>query len=314
MPAATRNPICCCRSFPPPERGCAARRARPLADHAGWPYLEFVKGFRRQIVNLKTTAQRIYPALTFISPSSWRAMLGGHNLSKASRNWKLVVLAGVAGFAVGLGFVFYCGPSRWSQPSTRRPIAVADVAGRRAVRSRRRGAGRAVRQCPPPRTGAHAAHRAQSYDAGPVHVRCRRTPVAVQRALPRNVRFGTRADASPARRCANCCCSARPPARSRAIPTLMSPKLCGCGGRGTDRRQDRRARRRPHDFAGQSSDPRRRLGRDPFRRHQAACAPRRSAMRCCSARSGGSKTDVAISAFRERVESGLGRSARARPP
>jgi len=37
-------------------------------------------------------------------------MLGGFNLSKVSRNWKLVVLAGALGFAAGLGFILFCGP------------------------------------------------------------------------------------------------------------------------------------------------------------------------------------------------------------
>jgi methyl-accepting chemotaxis protein len=39
-------------------------------------------------------------------------MFGGSHLSKASRNWKLVVLAGAVGFAVGVALVFYCGPNQ----------------------------------------------------------------------------------------------------------------------------------------------------------------------------------------------------------
>jgi methyl-accepting chemotaxis protein len=39
-------------------------------------------------------------------------MFGGLNLSKASRNWKLVILAGTAGFALGFAIVFGYGPSQ----------------------------------------------------------------------------------------------------------------------------------------------------------------------------------------------------------
>jgi methyl-accepting chemotaxis protein len=36
-------------------------------------------------------------------------MVSGHLLSKASRNWKLVVMAGAAGFAIGIGIFLMCG-------------------------------------------------------------------------------------------------------------------------------------------------------------------------------------------------------------
>ncbi len=39
-------------------------------------------------------------------------MLGGPNLAKASRNWRLVAIAGAAGFAVGVGVYLVCG-SAW---------------------------------------------------------------------------------------------------------------------------------------------------------------------------------------------------------
>jgi len=55
-------------------------------------------------------------------------MLGGPNLSKASRNWKLVVLAGAAGFAGGLAFVFFCGPSQVVAALGAAPDWVADGA------------------------------------------------------------------------------------------------------------------------------------------------------------------------------------------
>ena len=55
-------------------------------------------------------------------------MLGGQNLSKASRNWKLVVLAGVAGFGAGLAFVFYCGPSQVVAALNAAPDWVAETA------------------------------------------------------------------------------------------------------------------------------------------------------------------------------------------
>ena len=37
-------------------------------------------------------------------------MLGGPNLAKASRNWRLVAITGAAGFAVGVGVYLICGP------------------------------------------------------------------------------------------------------------------------------------------------------------------------------------------------------------
>ncbi len=55
-------------------------------------------------------------------------MFGGPNLSKASRNWKLVILAGAAGFAVGLVFVFFCGPSQVVAALKAAPDWVADGA------------------------------------------------------------------------------------------------------------------------------------------------------------------------------------------
>jgi methyl-accepting chemotaxis protein len=54
-------------------------------------------------------------------------MVGGSHLSKASRNWKLVVLAGVVGFAVGLAFVFYCGPSQVVAALNAAPDWIADL-------------------------------------------------------------------------------------------------------------------------------------------------------------------------------------------
>jgi methyl-accepting chemotaxis protein len=53
-------------------------------------------------------------------------MLGGPNLSKASRNWKLVILAGAAGFAGGLAFVFFCGPGQVIAVLKASPDWVAD--------------------------------------------------------------------------------------------------------------------------------------------------------------------------------------------
>ena len=55
-------------------------------------------------------------------------MFGGLNLSKASRNWKLVILAGTAGFALGFAIVFGYGPSRVVAALNAAPDWVAELA------------------------------------------------------------------------------------------------------------------------------------------------------------------------------------------
>jgi len=52
-------------------------------------------------------------------------MLGRPLLSKASRNWKLVVMAGAAGFAVGLAAVDFCGVDWIVQALTQAPAPIA---------------------------------------------------------------------------------------------------------------------------------------------------------------------------------------------
>jgi methyl-accepting chemotaxis protein len=77
----------------------------------------------QQFVNLKTTAERHHRALT---PFLARVMFGGQNLSKASRNWKLLILAGAAGFAVGLVLVGLFGTSQVIAALNAAPDWVAD--------------------------------------------------------------------------------------------------------------------------------------------------------------------------------------------
>src|SRR5215469_11875488 len=54
-------------------------------------------------------------------------MLTGFNLSKASRNWTLVLMAGVAGFAVGGGAVLAYGPAVLSRLLCDAPVAIQAV-------------------------------------------------------------------------------------------------------------------------------------------------------------------------------------------
>ncbi len=54
-------------------------------------------------------------------------MLGGFNLSKASRNGTLVVLAGAVGFALGLGAVLAYGPMSLAELLCDAPVAIQSV-------------------------------------------------------------------------------------------------------------------------------------------------------------------------------------------
>ena len=54
-------------------------------------------------------------------------MLGGPILAKASRNWRLVALTGVAGFAVGIAAFFLCGPGWVVAALTEAPAPVAAI-------------------------------------------------------------------------------------------------------------------------------------------------------------------------------------------
>jgi methyl-accepting chemotaxis protein len=55
-------------------------------------------------------------------------MLGGFSFSKVSRNWRLVVLAGVVGFAAGLGLVFWYGTHVIVAALNRAPDWATDIA------------------------------------------------------------------------------------------------------------------------------------------------------------------------------------------
>ena len=212
-------------------------------------------------------------------------MFSGHSLSKASRNWTLVFVAGGAGFADRRGRLsdlrlrLDCG-----RPERRIHLDHRFARGA-AVWARRRGAGRPVRQWPPPRPYAALARGAEQHDARPVHVRQHGAPDVVQRALSRNVSFAARARAH--RHAVTH--AVGPPAVGRNLfgrPGALCRGVHATSGGGPHRDQDRRIEGRPHHRGGQPADAWRRLGRDPFRRHGAiarregarfAPAPRRAA-------------------------------------
>ncbi|MFZ0610290.1 MAG: hypothetical protein WAM75_21720, partial [Xanthobacteraceae bacterium] len=52
-------------------------------------------------------------------------MVGANSLARASRNWISLVTAGAAGFAVGLPFYFFIGPSPIAAALTQSPAPAA---------------------------------------------------------------------------------------------------------------------------------------------------------------------------------------------
>ena len=54
-------------------------------------------------------------------------MFGGHNLAKASRNWRLVALAGCGGFAAGVAIFVICGPDWVVEALTEAPVSIGAI-------------------------------------------------------------------------------------------------------------------------------------------------------------------------------------------
>ncbi len=87
-------------------------------------------------------------------------MLGSPILAKASRNWKLIVMTGAAGFAVGLMVYFFSGPDWIIAALTQPPAPVAGIVmARRSASAPRHWpasscpvAGAAKRDCCAPRS------------------------------------------------------------------------------------------------------------------------------------------------------------------
>jgi uncharacterized protein YoxC len=89
------------------------------------------------------------------------------NLPKLSRNWPLVLMAGIGGCALGVAVFALCGTSWIVAVLTGSANPNRGAGGRPAVRFRRRCGRRIVRQQSPASADKVVSRRAQQHDAGP---------------------------------------------------------------------------------------------------------------------------------------------------
>ena len=240
-------------------------------------------------------------------------MLSNFQFSKASRNWKLVILAGVIGFAAGFAVVSFYGPDRLVAALSTAPPSVAELAlaapfGLGAavlagllVNALRRSHTRVLRTAL-----NHMTQGLCMFDAVGRLLFCNERYIEMYGLGPNDAKAGTPLRQLLVQRAASGTFTGDPDAY-----VAQAMRLVAAGQ--TESKIVELGDGRDH-LAGQPSDPRRRLGRHAFRRHQPACAPKRSATRCCSARSGGAARIRRFRRSARGLRAGSRPSARARPP